>query len=103
MKGWMVENIGELIKKLGIQQDVVFTGFVSDDQLRQLYNMAEVFVFPSFYEGFGFPILEAFCCGAAVITSLTSSCGEIASEAAMTIDPKDSTDDGPSHGASIDG
>jgi len=89
MKGWMVENIGALVKKLGIEKDVLFTGFVSDDQLRRLYNMTEVFVFPSFYEGFGFPILEAFSCGAAVITSKTSSCGEIASQAALTIDPQD--------------
>jgi glycosyltransferase involved in cell wall biosynthesis len=88
MKGWMQESIGELIKKLGIDRDVIFTGFISDGQLRQLYNMAQVFVFPSFYEGFGFPILEAFCCGAAVITSKTSSCAEIASQAALTIDPK---------------
>jgi glycosyltransferase involved in cell wall biosynthesis len=88
MKGWMVESIDELIKKLNIQSDIIFTGFVQDEQLRQLYNMAEVFVFPSFYEGFGFPILEAFCCGTAVITSQTSSCVEIASDAALTIDPK---------------
>ncbi len=89
MKGWMLDTIGDLIKKLAIDQDVIFTGFVNDVQLRQLYNMAEVFVFPSFYEGFGFPILEAFCCGAAVIASQTSSCIEIASSAALTIDPKD--------------
>jgi len=89
MKGWMVESIGDLIKKLDIQTDVIFTGFVSDGQLCRLYNMAEVFVFPSFYEGFGFPILEAFCCGVAVITSQTSSCGEIAGEAAISIDPRD--------------
>ncbi len=91
MTGWMAENIEGFIKKLGIQKDIIFSGFVSDGQLRQLYNRAEVFVFPSFYEGFGFPILEAFCCGVAVIASQTSSCGEIASEAALTIDPKDTT------------
>jgi len=89
MQGWMVENIEGLVKKLGIQTDVIFTGFVSDEQLRRLYNMAELFVFPSFYEGFGFPILEAFCCGAAVITSKTSSCVEIASDAAILTDPSD--------------
>jgi glycosyltransferase involved in cell wall biosynthesis len=89
MTGWMAENIEGLVKQLDIQTDVIFTGFVSDGQLRLLYNMAELFVFPSFYEGFGFPILEAFSCGAAVITSQTSSCAEIASEAALTIDPKD--------------
>lgn len=89
MKGWMMGDIGALIKQLGIEQDVVFTGHISDAQLRLLYNMTEVFVFPSFYEGFGFPILEAFCCGASVVTSQTSSCAEIASDAALTIDPKD--------------
>jgi len=89
MKGWMVESTGELIKELDIQTDVIFTGFVSDGQLCQLYNMAEVFVFPSFYEGFGFPILEAMACGTAVITSQTSSCIEIVADAALMIDPKD--------------
>src|SRR5208283_2228408 len=68
---------------------------IRDVQLRQLYNMAEVFVFPSFYEGFGFPILEAFCCGAPVVTSRTSSCGEIAGEAALTVDPQDPSLLGP--------
>lgn len=89
MKGWMVENVSALIKQLDIQADVIFTGYVSDGKLRLLYNMAEVFVFPSFYEGFGFPILEAFCCGAAVISSRNASCVEIASDAALLIDPKD--------------
>ena len=89
MKGWMSENIGLLIKKLGIEKDVFFTGFVSDSELSLLYNRTELFVFPSFYEGFGFPILEAFSCGAAVITSKTSSCLEIAGDAALTIDPQD--------------
>jgi len=89
MQGWMSENIGVLVKKLGIHKDVIFTGFVSDAKLRQLYNMSEMFVFPSFYEGFGFPILEAFCCGTVVITSNTSSCAEIASDAALCVDPRD--------------
>jgi glycosyltransferase involved in cell wall biosynthesis len=85
----MTENIEGLIKKLGIQKDVIFTGFVSDEQLRQLYNLSELFVFPSFYEGFGFPILEAFCCGTVVITSNTSSCAEIAADAAICVNPGD--------------
>ena len=58
-------------------------------------------MFPSFYEGFGFPILEAFCCGAPVITSKTSSCAEIAGEAALTIDPQDPKGDGAGDGAGI--
>jgi len=89
MKGWMVENTASLIKQLGIEEDVIFLGFINDAHLCQLYNMTEVFVFPSFYEGFGFPILEAFACGAAVVTSNTSSCAEIASSTALTVDPKD--------------
>ena len=63
-------------------------GFITDAQLRLLYGMTELFVFPSFYEGFGFPILEAFCCAAPVITSTTSSCAEIAADAAKTVDPQ---------------
>jgi glycosyltransferase involved in cell wall biosynthesis len=91
MKGWMVENINDLIKKLGLKSHVIFTGFITDGQLRTIYSMAEAFVFPSFYEGFGFPILEAFSCGTAVITSSTSSCAEIAGEAAVLIDPSNPT------------
>ncbi|MBF0489120.1 MAG: glycosyltransferase family 4 protein [Candidatus Omnitrophica bacterium] len=89
MKGWMTESIAPLIERLGIKEEVVFLGFVSDDQLRVLYNFSEVFVFPSFYEGFGFPIVEAFCCGAAVVTANTSSCGEIAADAAFCVNPED--------------
>jgi len=89
MKGWMQDNIESVIGPLGLKGDVIFTGFITDTQLRSLYNLAELFVFPSFYEGFGFPILEAFCCGVAVVTSKTSSCGEIAGQAALTVDPQD--------------
>jgi glycosyltransferase involved in cell wall biosynthesis len=92
MQGWMSENVQSIIERLGIKSDVIFTGFISDKQLRQLYNMAEVFMFPSFYEGFGFPILEAFSCGTAVITSNAASCLEIASDAALIVDPWDERD-----------
>ncbi|MCA9399674.1 MAG: glycosyltransferase, partial [Candidatus Omnitrophica bacterium] len=73
----------------GIHNDVVILGFLSNEELRHFYAACEVFVFPSFYEGFGFPILEAFNCGAAVITSNVSSCPELAGTAALTIDPND--------------
>ncbi|MGB2661789.1 MAG: glycosyltransferase, partial [Candidatus Omnitrophota bacterium] len=53
------------------------------------YNAADLFVYPSLYEGFGMPILEAFSCGTPTITSSGSSCGEIAGDAALTVDPKD--------------
>ncbi len=87
MKGWMIEGLAEVIKKFNLTDDVVFLGYVSDEDLRSLYNLCEVFVFPSFYEGFGFPLVEAFSCGAAVVTSNVSSCPEIAKDAAVIIDP----------------
>ncbi len=89
MKGWMLEGMDEAVKNLYLQDSVIFPGFVSDDDLRRCYNLAECFVFPSFYEGFGFPIIEAFCCGAAVVTSNVSSCPEIAADGALTVDPYD--------------
>lgn len=87
MKGWMIEGLEDVIKKFHLENDVLFPGYVSDEELRAMYNLCEAFVFPSFYEGFGFPIVEAFSCGAAVITSNISSCPEIAADAAMIINP----------------
>jgi glycosyltransferase involved in cell wall biosynthesis len=89
-KGWMHEPTEALMETLGIKQDIISLGYVTDEELRSLYSLAEVVVFPSFYEGFGFPIVEAFCCGAALVTSNNSSCGEIAGDAALTIDPHSS-------------
>ncbi|MDP8265788.1 MAG: glycosyltransferase family 1 protein [Candidatus Aceula meridiana] len=87
MKGWMTKDIEEEIRKENLSDDILRLGYVSNLELRCLYNLAEVFVFSSFYEGFGFPILEAFSCGCAVVTSNTSSCVEIASDAALTVSP----------------
>jgi len=89
MKGWMINHIDPLIKDLGLTEAVKFLGYISDEQLRILYNLAQIFVFPSFYEGFGFPIIEAFACGVPVITSNTSSCAEMAGTNALTVDPND--------------
>ncbi len=89
MAGWKSEGLAGFIKHLGIKDDVFFLGFVGNDELRVFYNLAEVFVFPSLYEGFGYPILEAFSCGAAVVTSNVSSCPELAADAALTVDPVD--------------
>ena len=69
--------------------DVVFTGGVSKDLLIRLYNRATVFVFPSLYEGFGLPVLEAMGCGTPVICSHSSSLPEVAGEATVMIDPED--------------
>ncbi len=64
-----------------------FTGFVDDDELRRLYGACDLFVYPSFYEGFGLPILEAMACGRAVACSDTSAMPEVADSAALLFDP----------------
>ncbi|HBR14479.1 MAG TPA: hypothetical protein DD723_02915 [Candidatus Omnitrophica bacterium] len=87
MKGWMSDGIEGLIRKLELKNHVIFLGYLSDQELRYFYNKAEAFVFPSFYEGFGFPIVEAFACGAPVVTSNVSSCPEVARDAALIVDP----------------
>ena len=87
MQGWMSEGIEGLIRKLELEDDVLFLGYLPDEELRYFYNKAEVFIFPSFYEGFGFPIVEAFSCGTPVITSNISSCPEVAQDAALMVDP----------------
>ena len=94
MKGWMIEGLEQVIEKFKLKGDVIFPGYVTDKELRYFYNLTEVFVFPSFYEGFGFPIVEAFSCGAPVVTSNISSCPEIAQDAALTIDPYNPSDIG---------
>jgi len=81
------EGIRGLIKKYGLGNDVVFTGYVEDSELPFIYSAASVFVFPSFYEGFGLPILEAMACGVPVVASNTSSLPEVGGEAATYTDP----------------
>lgn len=87
MKGWLTDGISIMIDGLGLKADVIFLGYLPSEELRYFYNQAEVFVFPSFYEGFGFPLVEAMSCGAVVITSNSSSCPEIAGGAAILVDP----------------
>lgn len=88
-KGWLMGSLEAHLAKLGIKDDVIFLGHVDDGQLRSLYNLARAFVYPSFYEGFGLPIVEAMSCGAVVVTSTVSACPEIAGDGAMTTDPVD--------------
>lgn len=77
------------IEALNLQKDVIFTGHVSESELAEIYNAVDLFVFPSLYEGFGMPPLEAMACGTPVITSNTSSLPEVVGEAAITVDPYD--------------
>ena len=89
MLGWSYNDVPLLVEKLKLQNDVEFTGYITRERTNILYNNADVFIYPSFYEGFGFPILEAFKCGAAVVTSNTSSCAELAKDAALLVNPSD--------------
>jgi glycosyltransferase involved in cell wall biosynthesis len=86
-KGWGYAKAYALVKSLGIENKVIFTDYIEDEDLPGLYNLAEFFIYPSFYEGFGLPVLEALSCGKAVICSNTSSLPEVTGEAAILIDP----------------
>lgn len=89
-KGWKYEKIFDEISKAGSVKDkIIFTGYVDDKDLAALYSGALVFVYPSFYEGFGLPPLEAMQCGTPVITSNTSSLPEVVGDAGIMLDPKD--------------
>lgn len=76
-------------RSLGLERDVRCTGRLDREDLRRLYSCADVFVFPSRYEGFGMPVLEAMACGAPTITSSSSSLPEVAGDAALLVDPDD--------------
>jgi glycosyltransferase involved in cell wall biosynthesis len=79
-----------LANKFGVTlEDVIFTGYVSKENLNALYCGAETFVYPSLYEGFGIPILEAMAAGAPVLTSTKTSVPEVAGDAALLVDPYD--------------
>ena len=80
------------IQELGLRDKVFLLGYVDDEELAWLYNNCFSFVYPSLYEGFGLPVLEAMTCGAAVITSNTTSLPEVAGDAAHYINPFDEQD-----------
>ncbi len=82
-----VERYTKLAEQLGIRKRVVLTNFVTDEELVQLYNLAKLVAFPSTYEGFGLPVVEAWACGVPVLTSNNSSLAQIAGDAAILVDP----------------
>lgn len=84
-------HLGMLPRTLGVEQRVRFLGFVPDGDLAALYGGAEAFVFPSLYEGFGIPVLEAMACGCPVVCSSAASLPEVCGDAAVYVDPR-STD-----------
>jgi glycosyltransferase involved in cell wall biosynthesis len=84
---WFADRVHEAARESGVADRIDFCGFVSDPDLLQLYNACDLFVFPSFYEGFGLPALEAMACGRAVTCSRTTSLPEVVDGAAILFDP----------------
>jgi glycosyltransferase involved in cell wall biosynthesis len=76
-KGWKYEAVNMMIEKWKVESDVIFTGYVADQDLPAIYSGATLFLFPSVFEGFGLPVLEAMQCGVPVITSNISSLPEV--------------------------
>lgn len=87
--GWGFSPIFDTVRQLDLGEDVQFLGFVPEDELPLWYNAARLFVFPSLYEGFGLPVLEAMACGAPVITSTAASLPEVGGKAAAMVPPHD--------------
>jgi len=88
-KGWLYKGFFQRLRELGLEGEVVFPGFVPDEDLPALYSAANLFVFPSLYEGFGLPPLEAMACGTPVIASNVSSLPEVVGEAGIMVEPRD--------------
>lgn len=86
-KGWLENDIERFISELGLSKHVHILGYVSDDELHWLYQNCFCLVYPSLFEGFGLPVLEAMTCGAPVITSNVTSLPEVAGKAAVLINP----------------
>ena len=85
--GWFYQPVLAAVQELGLGTDVIFPGFIPDSELPLWYNAADVFVYPSVYEGFGLPPLEAMACGVPVIVSDASSLPEVVGDAGLLVDP----------------
>lgn len=86
-RGWLYEPTFERVRSLRVEERVRFLGFAADEDLPAIYTLASCLAYPSFYEGFGLPILEAMACGTPVVASRTSSLPEVAGGAALLVDP----------------
>ena len=86
-RGWMYDDIFQIVKLLNLVDDVIFTGYVDAEDAPLLIKGAMVFLFPSIYEGFGMPPLEAMACGTPVLTSNISSLPEVVGDAGILVDP----------------
>ena len=88
-KGWLYDEVLAEVRTLGLERRVRFTGFTAEQDLPALYRAARVFAFPSFYEGFGLPLLEAMASGVPVVSSDASSLPEVAGDVALLVNPRD--------------
>jgi len=91
-KGWLSGDLMDYLRDSHIGERVLFTGHLPDEDLRALYSSCRVFVYPSLYEGFGLPLLEAMACGAPVVTSRIPSIVETVGDVARLISPTDVDD-----------
>ena len=90
-KGWLYDDVFAAVEHHGLSDAIRFPGFLPAENLPLWYNSAETFVYPSVYEGFGLPVVEAMACGTPVITSSASSLPEAAGDAALIVSPHDTT------------
>jgi len=88
-KGWLYDAVFQRLEQLGLRERVQFVGYIEEDELPLWYAAATLFVFPSLYEGFGMPPLEAMACGTPVITSNSSSLPEVVGDAGLMAPPHD--------------
>jgi len=88
-QGWLNDSVHERVRKLGLDQSVRLAGYIEQEDLAALYCLATVFAYPSLWEGFGLPVLEAMACGTPVLTSNVSSLPEVAGDAALLVPPTD--------------
>jgi glycosyltransferase involved in cell wall biosynthesis len=88
-KGWFYERVFRRVEELGLTEEVHFAGYVPAEELPWWYNAATALVYPSLYEGFGLPALEAMACGTPVVTSTTSSLPEVVGQAGLLVEPTD--------------
>lgn len=89
--GWHYEGLLRAVERLKLSSVVRFIGYVSDEHIRALYSCARAFVYPSLWEGFGLPVVEAMACGVPVITSNVGALKEVGEGAALLVDPHDVT------------
>ena len=89
-KGWKYKQIEETLNLYKLREDVIFTGYLDESDLHKVYALAKVFVFPSLYEGFGIPPLEAMASGCPVVASNVASLPEVVGEAGLLIEPQNS-------------